>query len=121
MSVYKVPPDTKEKEKIIGGVLDIYQFFWILTGLILAAITFSITFSVFGTFISIFLSVIASLFGVPFAFYKKNGLSLFKYLTYKYQHDNKNHYLPNIRTDREYVVKSTITFEKENLEKIREE
>ena len=38
MRSYTVPPDINEKEKIIGGILNINQFFWLLGGFIFGAV-----------------------------------------------------------------------------------
>ncbi|WCF11724.1 PrgI family protein (plasmid) [Paenibacillus thiaminolyticus] len=99
MRVYQVPPDMNEKEKIIGGILNLNQFFWVLGGLILGAIVFAITFPLFGGGFSLFLGFLFCLSGVPFAVYKKNGLTLYEYLTYKRKFKKKVQKLPNIRKE----------------------
>jgi hypothetical protein len=100
MRVYTVPPDMKEKEKIIGGILNINQFFWILGGLVLGASVFALTFTLtkMGGF-SLTLGGLFCLTGVPFALYKKNGLTLFQYITRKRKFKKKVKHLPNKRKE----------------------
>lgn len=98
MRPHPVPPDMKEKEKVIGGLLNINQFFWVLGGLILGAIVFASTFSLFGKG-SLVLALPFCLTGLPFALYKKNGLTLYQYLYYKRKFKKKVHKLPNIRKE----------------------
>lgn len=100
MRVYNVPPDMKEKEKVIGGVLNINQFFWILGGLALGASVFAMVFSLtrLGG-LSIALGGIFCLSGTPFALYKKNGLTLYQYLTRKRKFKKKVKKLPNQRKE----------------------
>lgn len=99
MRMYQIPPDTREKEKIIGGVLDLYQFFWILIGLLIGAGVFALLFFLIGGIFSIVIGAIFCLTGVPFAFYRKNGLTLFQLIKYTYLFNKKNHYLPNMRKE----------------------
>lgn len=97
MRTYQVPPDMKEKEKIIGGLLNLNQFFWILIGLAIGAGFFAATFSLIGGIPALIIGVILCLTGMPFAVYKKNGLTLFQYMRYKRIFNRKSHKLPNIR------------------------
>lgn len=99
MRVYQIPPDMKEKEKIIGGILNINQFFWILAGLLIGAGFFAVAFNIIGGTASLVIGVILSLSGIPFVVYKKKGLTLFQYLKYKRLFKNKVHHLPNIRKE----------------------
>lgn len=98
MRNYSVPPDINEKEKVIGGVLNINQFFWLLGGFVLGVIMFIITFSFLGKF-SLFIGAIFSLTGVPFVVIKPKGLTLFEYLKRKQKFKKKTKYLPNIKKD----------------------
>ncbi|MFF2531590.1 PrgI family protein [Brevibacillus sp. NPDC058079] len=99
MSSYQVPPDMNEKEKVIGGILNINQFFWVLGGLLIGAGAFALFAQIFGAAISLILAIPICLIGTPFAIYKKNGLTLYQYLTYKRKFKNKVHKLPNIRKE----------------------
>ena len=84
MNMYQVPPDTKEKEKVIGGLFDWGQFFWFLAGTAIGISIFALLMLITGIPI---LSGIFGLLGItsalPFVFVKKKELSLFKYIYYK--------------------------------------
>lgn len=96
MRGYSVPPDINEKEKIIGGVLNLQQFFWILGGLIIGALVFVALFPIFHKFSLVF-GIVFSFSGVPFVVIKKEGLTLFEYWKRKKAFDKKTKYLPNKR------------------------
>lgn len=96
MRNYVIPPDINEKEKIIGGILNIHQFFWMLGGLILGAIVFVVLFPLFGKF-SLAIGGIFSLSGLPFVLIKPKDLTLFEYLKRKRKFDKKTKQLPNIK------------------------
>lgn len=99
MKMYTVPPNMNEKEKVIGGVLDINQFFWILGGMGVSATVFAMTFGIFGGTASLIISAPLLLLGTPFAFYKKNGLTLFQFLSRKRKFKKKVKKLPNIKKE----------------------
>lgn len=98
MRKYYIPPTIKEKEKIIGGILTLGQFAFLITGLVigivLAVFIFVITDSIEMAII-LFLTGLSS--GVPFAFYKKNGLTLLQYIKYKRKFVAKEKKLPKRR------------------------
>lgn len=100
MTVYQVPPDTKEKEKVIGGLLDWVQFFWLLSGfvlgLILAFIAYSITTSIV---LSVIFAIIGIVSTIPFALIKKLDMPLFTYLRRKRALKKKTKKLLNIRKE----------------------
>lgn len=98
MRSYTVPPDINEKEKIIGGILNINQFFCLLGGFILGAVMFVITFPLFGKF-SLVIGGIFALTGVPFVIIKPKGLTLYEYLKRKQKFKKKAKHLPNIKKD----------------------
>lgn len=82
MQIYDMPPDTKEKEKIIGGVLNINQFGWLLLGLAgFLAVVLSF-FKYFGGVV-FFFGLPFLIIGIAFAMVKKREMTLFKYLRYK--------------------------------------
>jgi hypothetical protein len=89
-----------EKEKVIGGILNLNQFFWILAGLVLGASVFALFFSLtrLGG-LSLFIGAIFCLSGIPFAIYKKKGLTLYEYLTRKRKFKKKVKKLPNQRKE----------------------
>ena len=96
MRTYLVPPDISEKEKVIGGVLNMNQFFWILGGLFLGAMVFLILSSFMGKFALVPAGIIC-LSGIPFVLIKPQGLTLFEYLKRKKDFKKKTKYLPNTR------------------------
>lgn len=94
--IYQVPPNTAEKEKAIGGILTFAQFGWLVMGLIIALIIFVIVMSLTGSkLIGIIACAPFLLIGVPFAFYKKYEMSLYKYLMLKKTFDGKTKQLIN--------------------------
>lgn len=100
MSMYQVPPDTKEKEKVIGGLFDWGQFFWFLTGGAIGIILFLVVFTV--TKVPI-LAGIVGILGIlstfPFVFVKKKELTLFGYLYHKRKLKKQTGNLVNRRKD----------------------
>ncbi|MEK5209539.1 PrgI family mobile element protein [Psychrobacillus sp. FSL H8-0510] len=99
MNNYTMPPDMSEKEKIIGGILNINQFFWVLGGLGIGAIIFTLLFDLIGGKAALVFGLIGATSGLPFALYKKNELTLFQYITFKQKFKRKVHKLPNRRKD----------------------
>lgn len=98
MSSYTVPPDTREKEKIVGGLLYLSQAFWLLLGFVIGGSVFILLYNLIGGAFSFGLGVIiAGAIGVPFAFYKKEDLTLFQYLRLKRAFKKKAQKLPNQR------------------------
>lgn len=94
-SLYIVPPDMKEKEKIVGGILTISQFGWLMLGLALAGFIFIILYELFAIY-SLIVAVPTGLaLGLPFAFYKKEELTLFQYLRLKSVFKKKPKQVPN--------------------------
>lgn len=100
MNMYQVPPDTKEKEKVIGGLFDWGQFFWFLAGAGIGILIFTVLFVITG------IPILAGIFGLmgigsslPFVFVKKKELSLFKYMYYKRNLKNQNGKLINRRKE----------------------
>ena len=79
--VYQMPPNTSEKEKAIGGILTFSQFGWLILGLIICLIIFAFCYLFTGDkVVGIVLGAPFLPIGVPFAFYKKYEMSLFRYL-----------------------------------------
>lgn len=97
MAQYIVPPDMKEKEKIVGGVLNINQFAWLGLGLLIAGLIFIMLFNAMNLFGLIIAVPLGSAVGLPFAFYKKEELTLFRYLYLKLKFKKKVKALPNRR------------------------
>lgn len=87
-SVHSMPPDTREREKIVGGILDFVQLIWVVIGLVICAV---ITMTFYRA-----LSWFALVFGLPFvigglilALGKKDSLPLPKYIRLKVKHNTK--------------------------------
>ena len=96
--IYNVPADVREKEKIIGGLLTIGQGAWLMGGFILGLGSFA---GVYLLTRMVPLAIIAGLpmclTGIPFAFFKKNGVPLPTYIVRKYNFNRKSHKLINKR------------------------
>lgn len=88
-----------DKEKVIGGILNINQFFWVLGGLGVGAGMFGLTFDIIGGKPALVLGVLFSTTGLPFVIYKKNGLTLYQYIVYRNRFKKKVHKLPNMRKE----------------------
>lgn len=102
MAVYQVPPDMKEKEKIIGGLLNINQLLWLIAGFAIGATVFVMLFSFIGGIPALVIGGVFSLTTTPFIFVKKQDLTLFQYYRYKFAFKRKNHYLPNKRKEMKF-------------------
>lgn len=100
MNMYQVPPDTKEREKVIGGMFDWGQFFWMLAGAGVGILLFAISYVLIKSEIfSILLAIVGISTSLPFVFVKKKGLPLFTYLNYKRKLKKQNGNLINKRKD----------------------
>lgn len=100
MNMYQVPPDTKEKEKVIGGLFDWGQFFWMLAGAAVGILLFAVSYLTIGSeVLSIILAILGIATCLPFVFVKKKELTLFNYLMYKRKLKNQNGNLVNKRKD----------------------
>ena len=88
-----------EKEKVIGGLLNINQFFWLLSGLAVSALVFGVLVSLIGGTGAIIVAFPFLFVGTPFAFYKKKHLTLYQYITLKRKFKKKNQKLPNKRKE----------------------
>jgi hypothetical protein len=100
MSVYQVPPDTKEKEKVIGGMLNWTQFFWLLAGFVFALMLVFLTYLVTKSIIlCAVIFLIGFGFSVPFALVRKLDMPLFTYLSRKRSMQKKTKNLINKRKD----------------------
>ena len=91
-----VPPDTSEREKIIGGLLDIHQLCWLAGGvLILGVVPCILMKDTIGVPGLILFLIIGLAFGASFAFVKIKGLPLFSYLKYKMKFKKSIHIFTN--------------------------
>ena len=96
--IYNVPADVREKEKIIGGLLTIAQGAWLMGGFVLGLGSFAGTYLLTGMVpLAIIVGLPTACFGVPFAFFKKNGIPLPTYIVRKFKFKRKVHKLINKR------------------------
>ncbi|MFI3211204.1 MAG: PrgI family protein [Peptostreptococcaceae bacterium] len=97
---YQIPPNTDEEEKFVGGVITFIQFFWLLGGGVLFAVNLLFWHLVFGQgILGGIIGLPLLLLGVPFAFYKKKELTLFKYIKLKMEFNKKSKRILNKRKD----------------------
>ena len=96
MKSYPMPPDIREKEKIIGGIFTLTQGLWIGLGVVVYLVNSLLLSFIFGKF-SFFLSIPYIVLGFVFALKKLHEMSLFTYLKYKQKYKKKNKELPNRR------------------------
>lgn len=84
MRKYYIPPTIKEKEKVIGGVLTLGQFMYLIVGLVIGLVTGVVLYILTKSIEIAIVAILAGIgAGIPFAFYKKNGLTLLQYIKYK--------------------------------------
>lgn len=95
---WNVPPDTSQKEKIVGGLLTAGQLVWMILGLGIAALLAVILVPVMKIVGLVVALVIGIGFGVFFCFYKKHDIPIFTYLRLKRKHATKTSKLPNKQT-----------------------
>lgn len=96
MRKYTIPPTIREKEKVIGGVLSMEEFMYLIGGLIIGIFVFICLMNI-SKIIAGIIGGIFALSGIPFAFIKPKGYSIPKYLKYKKEFKNKTKKLPNKR------------------------
>lgn len=96
---YKMSADTSEKEKVIGGILTAAQGGWLaLGGVIISAILVTLA-QVIPPIVALVIALPPGLaVGLMFAFYTKEGLTLFQYLTLKHQFKKKSKIMLNTLT-----------------------
>lgn len=98
MRTYVIPPTLKdEKEKIIGGVLNITEAAWIFFGGIIAIGIFLLLGPVSKIFGAIVGVTVAAPITFVFGFLKIKGYPVLKYAKYKKKFNNKKKLLPNKR------------------------
>ena len=111
--VYRLPDDMNEKEKAVGGILTFAQTGWIGRGGIVAMAIFLALAKKIGVVIAIVIGLIPGLaIAIPFAFYKKGGLSFASYLAWRIKFARKDKYLINTYT---YRADRPDLFEEEDM------
>ena len=104
-SVHSMPPDTREREKIVGGVLDFIQLLWLAGGFVICVAITMAFFKSLGFFSLVFgIPFVAA--GAVFAFMKKENLPLPKYIKLKMKYNWKTKYYINSgkKTTLEFTV-----------------
>ena len=95
---YSTPPDTNEKEKIVGGILNFQQTMFLVLGVGIGAIFFFLFYFLiniyFGTFFLLLFSFGA---GPLMAFYHIDGYSLDEFLLLSFHHNKHGRKLPYLR------------------------
>lgn len=94
MRNYYIPPEADEKEKIIGGIMTNGQLIIVVAGALLGAGFVGLTFNFIGAF-SLVPGILLASISVPFAFYKKDGLSLITIIRRRRKFNAKSKFLVN--------------------------
>ncbi len=95
--LYNVPPDSKEKEKSLGGYFTMGQAMWLALGWaigIIIALVFYSSAPLFGLFVG---ASIALAIGGTFAFKKVEGETFYRYLVLRERDRKKTKKLPSFR------------------------
>ena len=99
MKIYDMPPDTREREKIVGGIFDLYQLAWIAAGAVLYAIHAILMFR-FVSYLCLVVGLVFIVWGFVFAIKKKDDLPYPTYLRLKFKHNRKTKYFVNAGINR---------------------
>lgn len=104
-NVYSMPPDTNEREKIVGGLLTLGQAAWIAVGGVLYVIWILVTYRVLGAF-SFILGIGFLVFGFYFGLKKVDDLPYPKYLRLKriYKKKVKNYINKGEKTELSFSI-----------------
>lgn len=96
---YKMSADTSEKEKVIGGILTASQGGWLALGRMIIAVILVSLAQVIAPAIALVIALPPGLaVGLLFAFYKKEGLTLFQFLTLNRKFKTKSKVMLNTLT-----------------------
>lgn len=120
MRMHRMPPDTRDKERIFGGVLNLTQAIFIGIGFIIGLALFAFFQSILGFLpLSVIVFLIGFGTGGVFAFYKKRDLMLHTYILRKRKFDKKNKILKNINVrSTQSSLKKRSLMTQEELEKM---
>lgn len=93
------------KEKIVGGLLNLSQALWLAgglaTGLSIGMLTYSLTKV---TLLAIIMVIPPNIVTVIFAFNTQHGMTLMKYLITKKAFDQQNEFVPNCRVELMHAI-----------------
>ena len=96
MQMHRMPPDTRDKERIFGGVLTAVQAAFLGGGFVLGLALFAMIQSLLGFLpLSVIFFLAGFGLGGVFALYKKHDLMLHTYLLRKRKFDKKTKQLVN--------------------------
>ena len=99
--VYRLPDDMNEKEKAVGGILTFGQTGWIVLGGLIAMVIFLGLAKKIGAVVALLIGLVpGAAIAIPFAFYKKGGLSFASYLIWRIKFARKDKHLINTYTYR---------------------
>ena len=103
MQYHQVPPDTRDKEKIFGGIFTMSQFIFLVAGVLIGAV---LGLSLYGITQNLIVMAVAFVFGVltcvPFAFVKvrrMGDMELFKYVILRFKFSKRIQDMPHINTN----------------------
>jgi hypothetical protein len=94
MKSYSVPPDTREKERIVGGILTWEQTQYFILGVVLCAIVFVTISATLDSILGVILGLPLLAAGPVLAFMKLEGIPIMEYYRLRYRHRRKNLQLP---------------------------
>jgi hypothetical protein len=96
---YRMSADTSEKEKVIGGILTAAQGGWLALGGGIIAIILVTLAQIIPAAVALVIALPPGLLvGLSFAFYKKEGLTLFQYITLNHKFKSKSKIMLNTLT-----------------------
>lgn len=101
--VYQMSADTRDKEKMVGGVMSLNQLMWIVAGVGFYALFAYLTYSqLYILSFIVWLPFIAG--GLVLAFKKVNGIPLPRYIVLKIKFKNLiKHYINKTKEKKEIV------------------
>ncbi len=99
MRRYTIPPTIKEKEKVVGGILTMFEFLSLLLGVILALISY-VFLSKVSHIVGIIVGIVMLIISVSVAFVKIKGYSLLKYTILKIKFNKKDKILINKKVNK---------------------
>ena len=96
---HRMSADTSEKEKVIGGILTAAQGGWLALGGGIIAIILVTLAQIIPAAVALVIALPPGLLvGLSFAFYKKEGLTLFQYITLNHKFKSKSKIMLNTLT-----------------------
>lgn len=94
MRSYSVPPDTREKERIVGGILTWEQTQYFILGVILCAVVFAVFSVTLDAVLGAILGLPLLALGPVLAFMRLEDMPVVEYYRLRYRHGKKTLQLP---------------------------